>query len=46
MKVSSQYLGLALAIACLGILTEEAAANPAPLDTLMEYGAESEDLDP
>jgi len=46
MKVSNHYLWLALAIACLGIVTGEAAANSAPLDTLMEYGAESEDLDP
>jgi tetratricopeptide (TPR) repeat protein len=46
MKVSSHYLGLALALACLGIVTEETAATPAPLDTLMEFGAEAEEFDP
>ena len=46
MKVSSHYLGLTLALAILGIVPGEAAAIPAPLDTLMEYGAEAEELDP
>ena len=46
MKVSSHYLGLALALACLGIATEETGASPAPLDTLMEYGVEAEGFDP
>ncbi len=46
MKVSNLYLGLALIGVCLGIATTGAVANPAPLDTLREYGAEAEELDP
>ena len=46
MKVTHLYLGLALTGACLAIATTGAAANPAPLDTLMEIGAEAQELDP
>ncbi len=46
MKVSIHYIWLALTMAFLGIMTEKAAANPAPLDTLMEYGTEADELDP
>ncbi|MCK9994871.1 MAG: hypothetical protein KAH56_01180 [Candidatus Krumholzibacteria bacterium] len=46
MKVSSHYLWLALAMACLSIVTGEAVANPADLDTLMESGVEAEESDP
>ena len=46
MKVSSRYLGLALVLVCLGLTAEAANANPAPLDTLLEYQAEAEEFDP
>jgi len=46
MKVSSQIIGLGLVFSCLGLATEATGTNPAPLDTLMEYGAESEEFDP
>ena len=47
MKVSSHFLGLALTSCLPGHRgRRRAAANPAPLDTLMEYGAEAEELDP
>jgi len=46
MKVSSHYLGLAIVLTCLGIVIKEAAATPAPLDTLMEFAAEAEEFDP
>ncbi|MEN8007073.1 MAG: hypothetical protein ABFS42_08660 [Candidatus Krumholzibacteriota bacterium] len=44
--MSSRTSWLALVLACLGIATGEAAAIPAPLDTLMEYAAEAEEFDP
>ena len=46
MNVSTHTLGLALALTCLGFAAGETHANPAPLDTLMEYGAEAAEFDP
>lgn len=46
MKVSSHYLGLAMVLAFLGLMTEKASANPAPLDSLMGNGVEAEEVDP
>jgi tetratricopeptide (TPR) repeat protein len=46
MKELSQYLALALALACLGFAADQAYASSAPLDTLMEVGAEAAEFDP
>ena len=45
MKVSSHCTGLALALFYLVLASAAAATSPAPLDTLLEYGAESEEFD-
>jgi tetratricopeptide (TPR) repeat protein len=46
MKVSSQFTRLALALVCLGLAAGAANANPAPLDSLLEYQADPEEFDP